>query len=76
MEKSIEDLHLTATLMLFGAKLSKIEVTGKHGTFFLTDVNDEIVSKYYNRSLSVEPQAFMFNVKSLTMAVMKRVNNG
>lgn len=74
----IEDLYLAAVLILHGAKLIDIKTdkNTKHGTFVLENVDKNIIGDYYLKQTLVEPVDFYYNIKSLTTAVRKRLENG
>lgn len=62
------DIVLAAALKVCGFHLDHIEKNGNKGTFFFTDVDQNVISQFDLRQLEVEPQDFNHAIKSLTTA--------
>lgn len=66
------DIVLAATLKTLGHSLSRIEKAGNKGTFYFSNVPEQIISQFDMGNCSVEPIAFNQHIKSLTTAVRRQ----
>ena len=66
------DIVLAATLKTMGHQLSHIDKVGNKGTFYFTDIPDEIISQFDIGQLRVEPVAFNNQIKQLTTSVRRQ----
>lgn len=68
-----QDIVLAAALKVQGFALDHIEKSGNKGTFFFKDVDQEVITQFDLRQLTVEPQDFNHAIKSLTTACRRLV---
>lgn len=68
-----QDIVLAAALKVLGSTLHHIEKTGNKGTFYFTDVSNEVINKFDIGQLLVEPVSLNACIKQLTTAVRRQI---
>ena len=75
-EYATADIVLAASLKHKGYKLTRISITQKRGVFTFADVPMGILEVFDLGNLSVEPISFNTEIRTLTTAVKRALNNG
>lgn len=74
---STKDIYLASILKLAGIQLLKVERSGNRGIFVFPASNriDEIITKYFNNDLKVDPKTLFETWKSLKSMVFSAIDN-
>ena len=65
------DIVLTCSLLCHGHKLDRVAMSGRRGTFYITDIPDELLDKFDNQMLMVEPKAFHTHLRDLSIRLRR-----
>jgi len=68
-EIAIGDLHIAAYLVVKGIPLDRVERSGRLGNFYFAQSAASLLTEYYSRNGSIEPQAFVSAIRNLKARV-------
>ena len=68
-EITVGDLHIAAYLVVKGIPLNRIERSGRLGSFYFAQSAASLLTEYYSRNGSIEPQAFVSAIRNLKAQV-------
>ena len=73
-EYPVNDIVLAACLKLHGAKLDRISVLGRRGTFHFKDVDEDFLNKFDSGDVLVEPCAFHAEIRNLNNSIKRQLD--